>query len=93
MESPNPFFVLQIIWELSGDVMEDLSTPLLDMANRKLSEPNTNCANPFGPKVTSTIELLPATTNVSPEVTTTNTGVYSVTTSFGHKAILGMSFV
>lgn len=39
-----------IIWELSGDVMDDLNTPLLDIVNRKLSETDTNCADPFGPK-------------------------------------------
>lgn len=70
-----------IIWELSGDVMEDLSTPLLDMVNRKLSERDTNCADPFGskletqlPPITSTV--LPeaiVTTTVPPETTTTTT--------------------
>jgi chitinase len=33
-----------IIWELSGDLMEDLSTPLLDAANAKLRDPSLNCA-------------------------------------------------
>ena len=33
-----------IIWELSGDLMPDLSTPLLDAANAKLLNPNLDCA-------------------------------------------------
>lgn len=45
-----------IIWELSGDLMEDLNTPLLDMINRKLSESDTNCADPFGPKLAMEME-------------------------------------
>jgi chitinase len=32
-----------IIWELSGDVMEDLSTPLLDMVNIKLADSSLEC--------------------------------------------------
>lgn len=32
-----------IIWELSGDVMDDLSTPLLDITNKKLHNPDLNC--------------------------------------------------
>jgi chitinase len=32
-----------IIWELSGDVLEDLSTPLLDVANMKLAHPTFEC--------------------------------------------------
>jgi len=67
-----------IIWELSGDVMEDLNTPLLDMVNRKLSESDTNCADPFGPKLAmemkGTINLpntaTEATTMVTDEPTT-----------------------
>ena len=35
-----------IIWELSGDVRSDLSTPLLDEVNRKLDYPQTHdCAS------------------------------------------------
>ena len=34
-----------IIWELSGDMNDDLSTPLLDAANAKLLDPNLDCAN------------------------------------------------
>eukprot|EP00581_Thalassiosira_minuscula_P005354 CAMPEP_0183742588 /NCGR_PEP_ID=MMETSP0737-20130205/64777_1 /TAXON_ID=385413 /ORGANISM="Thalassiosira miniscula, Strain CCMP1093" /LENGTH=1396 /DNA_ID=CAMNT_0025978175 /DNA_START=206 /DNA_END=4396 /DNA_ORIENTATION=- len=32
-----------IIWELSGDLMEDLSTPLLDVTNKKLHDPSFDC--------------------------------------------------
>ena len=32
-----------IIWELSGDVMSDLSTPLLDIVNKKLASPAYSC--------------------------------------------------
>lgn len=35
--------------------MEDLNTPLLDIVNRKLSETDTNCADPFGTKLASPI--------------------------------------
>jgi len=34
-----------IIWELSGDVRQDLSTPLLDEVNRKLNNPSYDCSN------------------------------------------------
>ena len=32
-----------LIWELTSDLMADLSTPLLDMVNGKLSNPSLNC--------------------------------------------------
>jgi len=34
-----------IIWELSGDLMADLSTPLLDAVNHKLSDPALECSH------------------------------------------------
>ena len=34
-----------IIWEISGDLMPDLSTPLLDAANNRLNEPNGRCGS------------------------------------------------
>ena len=34
-----------IIWELSGDLMPDLTTPLLDAANAKLLDPSLDCAS------------------------------------------------
>ena len=34
-----------IIWEISGDLMPDLSTPLLDAANAKLLNPDLDCAS------------------------------------------------
>lgn len=35
-----------IIWEISGDLMSDLSTPLLDAMNDKLKYPNESCSGP-----------------------------------------------
>ena len=32
-----------IIWEISGDLMPDLSTPLLDATNDRLNKPNVRC--------------------------------------------------
>jgi hypothetical protein len=53
-----------IIWELSGDVMEDLSTPLLDITNEKLHNPNLNCGEPgYYPETTAAIP--PATPETS----------------------------
>jgi len=37
-----------LIWELSGDVMQDLSTPLLDAVNEKLANPSIDCAGGGG---------------------------------------------
>eukprot|EP00956_Cyclotella_meneghiniana_P020595 scaffold36511_cov65-Cyclotella_meneghiniana.AAC.4 len=37
-----------IIWELSGDLMRDLSTPLLDAMHRKLNDQTLNCKETFG---------------------------------------------
>jgi len=34
-----------IIWELSGDLRDDLSTPLLDEVHRKLNNHNYDCSN------------------------------------------------
>jgi len=34
-----------IIWELSGDMLDDGSTPLLDAANAKLANPSIDCAD------------------------------------------------
>merc|ERR1712176_540957 len=38
-----------IIWELSGDIMPDLSTPLLDTVNKKLANPSMSCSEPITP--------------------------------------------
>lgn len=76
-----------IIWEISGDVMDDLSTPLLDMVNRKLAETDTNCADPFGPKLSTTAATaLPSTAAAETTTTTTaapppNTTTEATTTS------------
>lgn len=40
-----------LIWELSGDLLEDKSTPLLDSLNKKLDNPSMQCSeyvNLFG---------------------------------------------
>lgn len=34
-----------IIWELSGDLLDDLTTPLLDITNRKLADPSLECCS------------------------------------------------
>lgn len=36
---------LFLTWELSGDLLDDGSTPLLDAANKKLADPSINCAD------------------------------------------------
>lgn len=60
-----------IIWELSGDVMDDLSTPLLDILNRKLVETDTDCADPFGPKLLSSSTTEENLLSNSDEIATT----------------------
>lgn len=42
-----------IIWELSGDVMDDRSTPLLDAVVNRLSDPMTPC-DPDAPSLLET---------------------------------------
>jgi len=55
-----------IIWELSGDLMEDLSTPLLDVTNKKLHNPDFNCGElGFYPEEEET-SVLAAPTTTSP---------------------------
>lgn len=73
-----------IIWELSGDVMEDLHTPLLDSMNRKLSYPLTNCADPYGPwlpPTTTSATTTRATTTTTFTTTTTSTTTSATTTT------------
>jgi len=55
-----------IIWELSGDIMEDLSTPLLDAVNNKLNSPSMKCSE--GATPTSTTQSLPPPSNPQTEV-------------------------
>jgi len=43
-----------IIWEISGDLMEDLSTPLLGALNDRLNNPNTRCDGGSGGGTTQT---------------------------------------
>lgn len=70
---------LKIIWELSGDVMKDLNTPLLDIVNRKLVEKNIDCADPFQQvdtqtaSTTATAATEPSSTTTIPETTVSAT--------------------
>jgi len=34
-----------VVWEISGDLMENLETPLIDAINRKLEEPTFDCSS------------------------------------------------
>jgi len=47
-----------IIWEISGDLMQDLSTPLLDALNDRINDPNTRCdgSSGSGPVTPSPVE-------------------------------------
>ena len=75
---------MKIIWELSGDVMKDLNTPLLDIVNRKLVETNIDCANPFqqvDTQTTSTTET--AATELSSTATVSATEATKQTTEIG----------
>jgi len=36
-----------IIWEISGDLLRDLSTPLLDATNNRLNIPEIRCAEDY----------------------------------------------
>eukprot|EP00804_Cyclotella_cryptica_P024464 CCRYP_017568-RB/>CCRYP_017568-RB protein AED:0.03 eAED:0.03 QI:1933/1/1/1/1/0.81/11/100/1752 len=47
------------IWELSGDLLESFTTPLLDTINRKLEEINFDCSIVSTPEDCSLIELPP----------------------------------
>lgn len=55
-----------LIWELTGDLMLDFSTPLLDAVNNKLAEPSANCAGSpsftLAPSPTVTIDPTSSTT-------------------------------
>eukprot|EP00804_Cyclotella_cryptica_P028311 CCRYP_013185-RB/>CCRYP_013185-RB protein AED:0.09 eAED:0.09 QI:289/0.87/0.88/1/1/0.88/9/382/644 len=74
-----------IMWELTGDVMKDLNTPLLDILNRKLVETTIDCANPFQPVDTQTMSASataakdPASASVA-ETTISTTEATSQTT-------------
>jgi chitinase len=75
-----------IIWELSGDVMKDLNTPLLDMVNRKLVETHIDCANPFGDSTTSTTSTETTTKTTITTTTTTTENVKETSTTTTEKA-------
>ena len=61
-----------IIWEISGDIMPDLSTPLLDATNYKLTNPDVSCASKYGEKVV--VETTAATTGEDAGVSETVNG-------------------
>jgi chitinase len=49
-----------IIWEISGDVMDDFSTPLLDAANNRLNNPDVLCdGGSSGPQVPTEFPTVP----------------------------------
>mmetsp|Transcript_9790 Transcript_9790/g.20710 ORF Transcript_9790/g.20710 Transcript_9790/m.20710 type:complete len:201 (+) Transcript_9790:1758-2360(+) len=81
------FCARQIIWELSGDLMEDLNTPLLDMVNRKLSESDTNCADPFGSKLAMEMEGAINLPNAATEATTEEAITMATTSSTAFSAV------
>lgn len=78
-----------IIWELSGDVLEDLSTPLLDVINQKLLNPDMSCGQPGEIVTTPLISLGPSSTaDVSSSSSTT-----SASSSFQPGEAVGSSSV
>ena len=42
-----------IIWEISGDILSDLSTPLLDATNDRLNNPNIRCDDSLGDDISA----------------------------------------
>mmetsp|Transcript_3415 Transcript_3415/g.6566 ORF Transcript_3415/g.6566 Transcript_3415/m.6566 type:complete len:585 (-) Transcript_3415:1200-2954(-) len=68
-----------IIWELSGDLMDDLSTPLLDVTNTKLHDPDYNCGEPgvypeeVQISVPASAPITPTNLVVGPDVTPPST--------------------
>ncbi len=45
-----------IIWEISGDLLPDLSTPLLDAANDRLNRPGVTCDSKHGSSAAAAFE-------------------------------------
>lgn len=66
------------IWELSGDLLDTLSTPLLDAINRKLEEINFDCANLMMEEDCSLVELPPPAAKGSAQVEATE-GMTNIT--------------
>ncbi|KAL7530693.1 hypothetical protein ACHAXR_009440, partial [Thalassiosira sp. AJA248-18] len=75
-----------IIWEISGDLMDDLSTPLLDVTNKKLLDPNYDCGeagvypgdaapgtSPGIPVPTPAVKVPTLTTPINPTMPTVTT--------------------
>lgn len=59
------------IWELSGDLLDTLTTPLLDSINRKLEEINFDCARLLMEEDCSLVELPPPAPKGSAQVEAT----------------------
>jgi hypothetical protein len=59
------------IWELSGDLLDTLMTPLLDSINRKLEEINFDCARLLMEEDCSLVELPPPAPKGSAQVEAT----------------------
>jgi len=62
------------IWELSGDLLDTLSTPLLDSINRKLEEINFDCARLLMEEDCSLVELPPPAPKGSAQVEAEQSG-------------------
>lgn len=62
------------IWELSGDLLDTLSTPLLDSINRKLEEINFDCARLLMEEDCSLVELPPPAPKGSAQVAAEQSG-------------------
>ncbi len=68
-----------IIWELSGDLMDDLSTPLLDVTNIKLNNPDFNCGESgLYPDEDEDVPIVQATVPSSGSSPTPDTSISSV---------------
>jgi hypothetical protein len=74
-----------IIWEISGDLMPDLSTPLLDATNNRLNKTNARCEPAVPPTQTHTpspfVEGQKPTTTpnvITPNPTTPNNVVTTI---------------
>ena len=61
--------------------MDDLTTPLLDIVNRKLSETDTNCADPFGPKLNQPTQPDATSTQATTTVASTTQQATTVATT------------
>ncbi len=76
------------IWELSGDLLDTLMTPLLDSINRKLEEINFDCARLLMEEDCSLVELPPPAPKGSAQVEATgeSSNVTELTSAHPQKA-------